>query len=94
MLADMRRVLLKYKGKAVTYRGDTFILLDAYYKKRGTIEVFGKVIDDVECVAQLFTPGTNFCREVSALDVRPTFKKWDYINKAWVNTFEQMAIAE
>ncbi len=79
MIADVCRMLKKYEGKAVTYQGETYILLCAYYKK---------IADNIESVAQIFTPGTNFCCEVPALDVRPTSKRWDYTNNAWVYVFE------
>lgn len=79
MIADICRVLRKYEGKAVAYNGATYMLVGAYYKKSA---------DNVEGVAQIFAPGTNICYEVPALDVRPTSKKWDYINKVWVNVFE------
>lgn len=81
---DVCSILNKYQGKAVMYNGKPYILLGTCYKKLEDGRTFG--------VARLVTPGKNVCYEVSALDVRPTHKRWDYMNAKWVDTFEQTAM--
>ncbi len=86
--------LKQYKGKAVKYKGQLYMLIGARYKKVGTEEVFGKTIDITEAIAELIVMGTNFIKFVPAEDVEPAIDyKWDFAENKWVLTKEQMIIA-
>lgn len=87
--------LRKYKGNPVSYQGKPYMLLDVFRRKVGTEEVFGAVRDVYEGWALLLVMDGGGSRglEVLASEVSDTTMKWDFAERCWYDSKEQMAIS-